>query len=71
MTCVRVMEALNRAKISRQIVEPASPQVGKIMVRPVRVTRRPVTMEPTPMPMLMGTSSSPIWEADMPWVTRR
>ena len=41
------------------------------MVRPVRVTRRPVMIDPMPMPMLTGSSMRPVCEADSPCTTRR
>ena len=47
------------------------PTAGKIMVRPVRLTTRPVNIEPAPMPNISGSSRRPVSEADAPRSTRR
>ena len=43
-----------KAKKARVDVAPMSPMDGKIMVRPVRVTMRPVIIDPAPIPTVTG-----------------
>src|SRR3546814_14565349 len=47
-----------------------SPKDGKIAVRPVLLTALPVIIEPSPTPMVMGSSSMPIPADDAPGTTQ-
>jgi len=40
-------------------------------VRPVRLTTRPVAIDPAPMPNIKGSMSRPVSEAEVPRSTRR
>ena len=40
-------------------------------VRPVRLTTRPVAIEPAPMPNISGSINSPVSDAEVPRNTRR
>ena len=53
------------------MVAKISPTEGKIVVSPVRLTTRPVIIEPAPMPNISGSSSRPVSDAELPRTTRR
>ena len=61
----------HRAKTVSARVANTSPTEGNIAVSPVRLTLRPVIMEPAPMPNISGSSNRPVSEAELPRTTRR
>ena len=60
-----------RPSATRAATTTINPREGYMAVRPVRLTTRPVTIEPAPMPNISGSISSPVSDAEVPRSTRR